>query len=336
MNFTDINKELNDIISLKVKEYINRAKPAQILPNDNNIIGILETETYNYRSQKMANLFNYTNRNIICYFSAWVQKSTNNPEIAIIDNDINGFMNAIHGMDRNLGLDLLIQTPGGSVTATESIVTYLKKIFNNNIRVIVPHLAMSAGTMIACASKEIILGKESSLGPIDPQYKNVPTQGAIKEFEQAMEEITENPNKALVWKEIIRQYRPTFVGECKNIVDMSKTIVKEWLADNMFCNDTDSEIYIKKIMDELSEHQSSKVHDRHYDFEKCKELGLKVVAMEGKQELQNLILELYHSYVASAYILKPAIKFIESKDNRTFVINMVQIFGGKYGECNEK
>lgn len=68
-------------------------------------------------------------------------------------------MNAIQGMDYGLGLDIILQTPGWSVTATESIVTYLKKIFNNDIRVIVPHLAMSAGTMIACTSKEIVMGK---------------------------------------------------------------------------------------------------------------------------------------------------------------------------------
>lgn len=48
-------------------------------------------------------------------------------------------------MDYSLGLDIMLQTPGGSVTATESIVIYLKKIFNNDTRVIVPHLAMSAG-----------------------------------------------------------------------------------------------------------------------------------------------------------------------------------------------
>ena len=60
---------------------------------------------------------------------------------------------------------------------------------NKNIRVIVPHMAMSAGTMIACSAKEIIMGKESSLGPIDPQYRNVPAEGVIDEFNRAVKEI---------------------------------------------------------------------------------------------------------------------------------------------------
>ena len=65
------------------------------------------------------------------------------------------------------------------------IVKYLRTKFNNDISVIVPHLAMSAGTMIACSAKEIIMGKQSSLGPNDPQFNGVPAYSIKMEFEQA-------------------------------------------------------------------------------------------------------------------------------------------------------
>lgn len=73
-------------------------------------------------------------------------------------------MTVIHQLDRNKGLDLILHTPGGDTAATESIVDYLHNMFGNNIRAIVPQLAMSAGTMIACSCKEIIMGLQSSLG----------------------------------------------------------------------------------------------------------------------------------------------------------------------------
>ena len=76
-------------------------------------------------------------------------------------------------------------------------------------------------------------------------------------------------------------------------------------------------------MNEISDHDASKVHDRHYDCEKCKDLGLKIVAIESNQTLQDLVLELYHSYISSTYILRTVIKFIESNNNRTFVINSI-------------
>ena len=64
-------------------------------------------------------------------------------------------MTVIHELDRSLGLDLLLDTPGGETAATESLVDYLRSMFGSNMRAIVPQLAMSGGTMIACACNEI-------------------------------------------------------------------------------------------------------------------------------------------------------------------------------------
>ena len=50
-------------------------------------------------------------------------------------------------MECHRGLDLILHTPGGFPEAAESIVKYLRSKFSTNIRVIVPHLSMSAGTM---------------------------------------------------------------------------------------------------------------------------------------------------------------------------------------------
>lgn len=83
-------------------------------------------------------------------------------------------MNALYKMDASKGLDLILHTPGGDTAATQSIVNYLYNFFNGDIRVIVPLTSMSAGTMIACASKEIIMAKHSNLGPVDPQINGTP------------------------------------------------------------------------------------------------------------------------------------------------------------------
>ena len=230
-------------------------------------------------------------------------------------------MNAVSKLDKSKGLDLFLHTPGGVVTATESIVSYLRKIFNGDIRVIVPHMAMSAGTMIACASLEIIMGKESSLGPIDPQYRGVPAQGVEKEFRQALSETVASPNKAMIWREIISQYRPTFVGECQNVVQLADDLVTNWLTTGMFKKSENKAEKAKKVMDELLNHDASKVHDRHYDFEKCKSLGLNVVSLELNQDLQDKVLSLYHMYFLSIYRINTALKFIESQNGQTIMLS---------------
>ena len=75
------------------------------------------------------------------------------------------------------------------------------------------------------------------------------------------------------------------------------------------------------ILDELASHDASKVHDRHYDFLKCKQLGLKVSALEDNQDLQEAVLSLYHCYLLSINRLPTAIKFIENQNGQTFVLS---------------
>jgi len=81
------------------------------------------------RRRYLKKLQKVTGRNVIAYYSGWLQK----PGIrghAVNDADKNGLMAVIHGLDRRKGLDLLLQTPGGETAATESIVDKSGKYSN--------------------------------------------------------------------------------------------------------------------------------------------------------------------------------------------------------------
>ena len=97
-------------------------------------------------------------------------------------------MATIKDLDSTKGLDLILHTPGGDIAATEALVGYLRSMFNTDIRAIIPQIAMSAGTMIALSCKEIVMGKHSSLGPIDPQLGGLPAHGIIEEFTKASDD----------------------------------------------------------------------------------------------------------------------------------------------------
>jgi ClpP class serine protease len=73
-----------------------------------------------------------------------------------MDADKEMFMTAVHKLDKGIGLDLIINTPGGDIAATESIIDYLYKMFGKDIVIFVPQIAMSAGTLMACAAKRYI------------------------------------------------------------------------------------------------------------------------------------------------------------------------------------
>lgn len=145
------------------------------------------------RRKYLAALATTTKRNVIAYYSGWLQKELRGRMVSICDSDMDGFMTAVHKLDRAKGLDLLLHTPGGEINATEAIVNYLRYAFKNDIRVIVPQISMSAGTMMALASREIWMGMHSSLGPIDPQVNGAPAHGIRDEFKKAAQAFQEIP-----------------------------------------------------------------------------------------------------------------------------------------------
>lgn len=254
------------------------------------------------RREALANLYKVTGRNIIVYYSGWLQKMdlqrSHGQSFSIHDGDKNGFMAVIHRLDRSKGLDLLLHTPGGDLAATESLVDYLHAKFAD-IRVVVPQIAMSAGTMIACASNRILMGDQSSIGPIDPQIMGIPAHGILEEFEQAAREIANDPSRIPLWQPIIAKYTPSLIGECLKATAMSQEIVATWLEKRMFKGQPRGKAKAKKVVEELGDHAITKSHARHISKVKAKAIGLVIESLEGKgnEDLQDAVLTVHHACV---------------------------------------
>lgn len=268
------------------------------MPSRSEILNsILDNNTLNFaklddkRKEYLHKLSAYTNRNVITYYSGWMSKR-NAEDVSINDKDINAFMDTVYKLDKNKGLDLILHTPGGDIAATEQIINYLHSIFNNDIRAIIPQMAMSAGSLISVSCKEIIMGKQSCLGPFDPQMGGVACQSVIKEFEDAKEDIKNNPQSLGLWQVIVSKYHPTFLLACKQAVLLTNELTNKVLKRNIANKNVRGRI--KKLFNDNS---VSKLHSRHYSKEKVKKAGLNVVDLESDSELQDLVLSLHHSYI---------------------------------------
>jgi ATP-dependent protease ClpP protease subunit len=294
------------------------------MPSWNEIIKetTARSNSYDYiRRKYLKKLFERTNRNTIVYYSGWLQKgnlSEHGFRFDIFDSDKMGFMSTIKNLDKSLGLDLILHTPGGSISATESIVNYLHSIFGYNIRAIIPQIAMSAGTMIALSCKEILMGKHSNLGPIDPHFNGIPTHGIIEEFERAKKEIALDTKTIPVWQTILSNYSPTIIGECEKAIQQSEYIVSEWLNKNMFKDDPDKVSKISKIIKEIGSHNKTLVHDRHLHIDELKKLDLKIFELENDKILQDIILSVHHANIITL-TQTPAYKIIENQIGKAFI-----------------
>ena len=62
------------------------------------------------RRKYLATMHDYTGRNVIAYYSGYLQKTEGN--FAIDDNDKNALMQVVYGLDKSKGLDIILHTPG--------------------------------------------------------------------------------------------------------------------------------------------------------------------------------------------------------------------------------
>ncbi len=98
-------------------------------------------------------------------------------------DDSESVLRAIRSTPPDTPIDLIIHTPGGLVLAAAQIARALKK-HPAKTTVIIPHYAMSGGTLIALAADEIIMDENAVLGPVDPQLGQYPAPSLVRVVEK--------------------------------------------------------------------------------------------------------------------------------------------------------
>jgi len=101
--------------------------------------------------------------------------------------DAEAVIRAIRQTPPGTPIALILHTPGGLVLAASQIARALKA-HNGRKIVIVPHYAMSGGTLIALAADEIWMDRDAVLGPVDPQIpfagRHVPAPSVLRAYRE--------------------------------------------------------------------------------------------------------------------------------------------------------
>ncbi len=169
--------------------------------------------------------------------------------------DSEAVLRAIRMTPENMPIDIIIHTPGGVALAASQIANALAD-HKANVRVIVPHYAMSGGTLIALSADEIVMDKHAVLGPVDPQLGSEPAASLVKIKE--LKDIKDIKDETLVKIDI---------GE-KALTQMKETVV------NILTKKGYSEQDSLRIAQELSSGRWT--HDFPITVEHASQLGLKV------------------------------------------------------------
>ncbi|MDO8715436.1 MAG: hypothetical protein Q7J73_01300 [Dehalococcoidales bacterium] len=111
------------------------------------------------------------------------------------------FSEMISAVPTTDSLDVLIVTPGGLAQQVSQFVNKVRPRFTN-VSMILPYMAMSAGTIWALSGNDILMDQRAFIGPIDPQVvgkdgRFVPAQAILMLLKRIQESGEENMKKGL-------------------------------------------------------------------------------------------------------------------------------------------
>lgn len=208
-----------------------------------------------------------TQRELVVYFARLSE--------GINHSDPDDLSEVIEGIT-NDDIDILIQTPGGMVDAVEKFVTVLRQR-KKNYRVIVPSLAKSGGTVIAMSSEKILLGVNSELGPIDPQFL-MSDLGAVP-----CQYIADDETQA-----------PVVRSMAKSAVARMRQLAERILSEGMLNGHTHDEL--QEVINKVSSSDTYNSHGAVIDYSEAESLGLAVEWMPPEGDLWRKIWLLYCCY----------------------------------------
>ena len=135
-------------------------------------------------------------------------------------DDSEQVLRAIRTTPKDVPIDLILHTPGGLALAATQIALALKA-HPARKTVIIPHYAMSGGTLIALAVDEIVMDPHAALGPVDPQLGDqtgsYPATSLVKLLEK--KKIDEVDDKTIILADQAEKALSQIEALVRNILD---------------------------------------------------------------------------------------------------------------------
>ena len=183
-------------------------------------------------------------------------------------NDSEEVIRAIRLTDPSVPIDIVLHTPGGLVLPTTQIARAINRR-KGKVTAIVPHYAMSGGTLIAPAADEIVMSEHAVFGPIDPQLGQYPAVSLLKTVEEKSKDKLDDETLILA-------------DQAKKAITQVQTTVRELLGGK----------YPDSVSNNLAAllSQGKWTHDFPITFDFAKELELHVSSDVPPQVLELMTL----------------------------------------------
>ena len=195
---------------------------------------------------------------------------------------------AIEGLpEHNNVVTVILDTPGGVVEVVERMVNVLRSVYEEVI-VIVPDRAMSAGTILALSADRIMMDHLSCLGPIDPQIerdgKLVPALSYLNQFER-LNEKAQNDQLTTAEYALLNKLDLGELYQFEQARELSIDLLIRWLTKYKFKDWKWTETKRKKVSIGMKEERAGEIAALLNDPEKWHSHGRAIDAKTLREEV---------------------------------------------------
>jgi ClpP class serine protease len=135
-------------------------------------------------------------------------------------DDAESVLRAIRETPPGKTIEIILHTPGGLVLAASQIARALSD-HDGRVVALVPHYAMSGGTLIALAADEIQLDRHAARGPVDPQLGQHAARSLVEVASMPGQHEDQTLLMADVGRKALRQVKATVKGLLQKRMDQS-------------------------------------------------------------------------------------------------------------------
>jgi hypothetical protein len=238
-------------------------------------------------------------------------------------------------------ISLLLHTNGGQTSAAWRLINLIRT-FCEELEVLIPLKAFSAGTLISLGADRIVMTKQAALGPIDPslthplspqipmgnQLARVPVSvEAVRGYLDAISKDLKIKNQialANVVVDLSNKVHPLVLGE----IFRSRTQIR-FLANKLIKRQVKDPKKVKEIIDFLCADSGS--HDYTMNRREAEELGLRIE--KPSAGFYRILRGVHLSYAAQMKLVEPYSPQVELGTRPTVNFSLTRVVESTEGGC---
>ena len=244
---------------------------------------------------------------------AYVTSDRIGMETSIASDVVDPFVDLLDTLGPVHRISLILHTNGGQTLAAWRLINLIR-MFCDELEVLIPSKALSAGTLMSIGADRIVMTKQAVLGPIDPSV-NHPLNpqtvigGQSQQVPMSVESIRgylnltrndlgintpEHLTKILL--ELSSHVHPVVLGQIARSTEQIR-----FLARKLLPRQVKDERSIESIVDFLCADSGS--HDYTIDRREASELGL--IVEKPSAQLYEVIKAIHSSYIKELKLVEP-------------------------------